>query len=166
MAEEIGFREVITTVLDHYLKHHELILRKLVLAKQATEMAIEKVKDLSETQDPKELSFIWDEVIEIFANCGVSEDELFTIDDVLGNIPRAIKEPYDELLEKDENVQKLSKVINREEYERALKIVEHVQSQQNPMSGLEPEDYEISDDEDNNIVKAIKYGPRLMGKKS
>ncbi len=145
-----------TTVLDHYLKHHELVLKKLLLVQKATQISIEKLTRLASGASPEEFDTIWDETIEMFKNCGVSEEELFAIEDVLVTIPKAIKDPYQTMIDEDDSVQALLKQINRQEYEKAMVAIKKVQSKTNPMSGLGPDEYELHDDKESAALKTLK----------
>ena len=158
--------EFTDAALDHYLKHYQLVLKKLVLAQKATKMSFEKLEALSSTKSAEDLQSIWSEIIEVFAECGLSEDELFEIEAVLCNIPKDVKEPYEKLVAKDESIQELIKSIDKSRYEQAMSVIKETQSVPNPLSGLSPEDYEVTEAEaeEGGVVKAFQYSPRQKGK--
>ena len=135
-------KELISTVLEHYLKHHELVLKKLITVQKATQMSLEKIQLLSEATNADEFDTIWDETIEMFRDCGISEDELFQIEDILNNIPKAIKENYQKMVDKDQSIQDLTKELDRDKYEQAMQSIKAAQDEPNPMTGLGPEEYE------------------------
>lgn len=154
-----------TTVLEHYLKHHELVLKKLILVQKATQMSIDKLALLSSATSPDEFDTIWDETIEMFKNCGISEEELFAIEDVLVKTPKSIKDHYQTMVDEDLSIQTLLKEIDREKYEQAMDAIKEVQGKSNPMTGLGPEEYEDAHETQNRAIDALKP-EKPSGKKS
>lgn len=153
-------KDLMQTVLEHYLKHHEIVLKKLVHAQKATEMSMDKLREMSETGTVGNVDEMWGEIIEMFRNFGASEDELFGIENLLGTVPSTIKEPYVELVEQDEELQQLKSELNSDKYQKAKQAVSKVQDEPNPMSHMTADDYKESI-EDSAMVQAFKFSPHF-----
>lgn len=152
-------KDLMQVVLEHYLKHHQIVLKKLVHAQKATEMSMDKLREMSETGTAGNVDAMWGEIIEMFRDFGASEDELFGIEDLLGTVPSTIKTPYTELVEQDEELQQLKSELKSEEYKKAKQAVAKVQDEPNPISRMTADDYKKSV-EDSAMVQAFKFAPQ------
>ena len=146
--------ETMLVLMEHYLKHHEIVLKKLGHAQTATKMSV----------DEADISNMWNEIIAIFKDFGASEDDLFAIEGLLNEVPETIKAPYLDLMRQDESLQTLIADLKSDEYQNAKTQSQAVQSKPNPMSGLTSDDYEEST-EDSEVVKAFKFTPKTKASK-
>lgn len=156
--DEHSTKDLMQIVLEHYLKHHEIVLKKLLHAQKATEMSMAKLQEMSDAGMPENIDAQWGEIITIFRDFGANEDELFGIEDLLGTVPTPIKQPYVELVENDKELQKLKSELKSDEYQKAREVVQKVQSEPNPISGLTAADYTESAEE-TDMVQAFKFTP-------
>lgn len=150
-TDKHGNDDPMMLVLDHYLKHHQIVLKKLRIAKQSTHISINEIKDIKERFDLKteikefkdidHMNDLWTEIISLFEHSGISEEELHEIEKVLITVPKAIKQHYVKLLEQDQELTKLIETIQSDRYQKAYKIVKDIQNEPNPMSGLEAKEY-------------------------
>ena len=169
MPEEAD--ELLDTVLEHYVKHHEVVLRKLEHAQSATAQGIQEIKTIGNT--PKEQKAensavelerydeLWDSIIEMFRSSGISEEELSQIEQVLTMTPKIIRKYYELLTQQDKILQELIVEMNSEKYTQALNVVNKVQSQPNPMTMLPPEEYDLDSIPQTEKVQAYKFVPSL-----
>ena len=140
-------RILMECVLEHYLKHHEAVLRKLQLAQQAT---IENFQEDAETNKEgdthniiEECQNTWEESIEDFIKAGISEDGLTQIDGVLLTIPKDIKEGYDALIKAETHLAKLISELGSDKYKEAFEEVGRIQCLPDAMSNLSQEEFKI-----------------------
>lgn len=157
-------KDLMQIVLEHYLKHHEIVLKKLIHAQKATEMSMDRLKEMSESGSVGDVDAMWSEIIEMFRDFGASEDELFNIEDLLGTVPSTIKKPYIELVEQDEELQQLKSELRSEEYQKAKQVVAKVQDEPNPMSHMTADEYKDAV-EDSSMVQAFKFTPQYNKKR-
>ena len=139
-------------VFEHYLKHHSVVLRKLVHAQDATLKSIQEIEELRkqikadeahhEFQTVKKYEKMWKQIIELFENSGLSEAEVQKVEDMLVTIPKVIKRYYEVLIQQDKVLHELIEELNSEKYKVALAAVKKIQSRPNLMTGLGPEEYE------------------------
>ena len=96
--------ELVKSLLGHYIGHHEAVLQKLKFAQDATMQSIQEIRNVGkelENRDNTNLhefthfEKMWEEIIEMFLKGGMSEDDIFKIEDVITNIPQDIKKPHD-----------------------------------------------------------------------
>lgn len=159
--DERSTKDLMQTVLEHYLKHHEIVLKKLIHAQKATEMSMQKLQQLSDNDSSSgNIDAQWSDIIEIFRDFGANEDELFGIEELLGAVPTPIKEPYVELVENDQELQQLKAELKSDEYHKAREIVQKVQSEPNPITGMTADDYRQSAEE-TDMVQALKFAPHV-----
>jgi hypothetical protein len=111
-------RKVMETVLEHYLKHHEAVLRKMQIAQQATKETYQEIEQNEINID--ECHEDWEENIKSFINAAISEEGLTKIDDVLLTIPENIKESYDELIQAETHLVELLADLTSEKYQEAI----------------------------------------------
>lgn len=142
--------DLMAVVLEHYIRHHEVVFKKLHVAQEATVKSIEELENMSSSlrsksghniEDIRKYDHMWSAIIEMFKAHGATEDDLDRIEQVLLTIPRAIKQHYDMMVAQDQALQALIASLDTEEYKKAVKIINEVQSRPNPMSGLGPEEY-------------------------
>lgn len=96
--------EAMMCVMEHYVRHHEVVLKKLGHARDATISSIREIETLfeniendtvnAELKEIRKYENLWDAIINMFREAGVSEDDLTNIESVLGDIPRAIRKHY------------------------------------------------------------------------
>jgi hypothetical protein len=150
--------EAMMCVMEHYVRHHEVVLKKLSHAREATLTSIREIEALfadvenarahNELKEIRKYDKLWDSIIESFREAGISEDDLNNIESVLDDIPRAIRKHYELLLAQDKALQALIAQLADEKYQKAFALIKDVQGLSNPMTGLGPEEYEEHDDHD------------------
>lgn len=150
---EEKLQDAMLCVLEHHVKHHQIVFRKLGHAQKATTQSIEEMQEIisrlrnesqsRELTEIKKFDKLWQDVIELFENAGLSEEELFKIEDILLTIPKMIKKYYETLVVQDEILNKLSRELKDLDYDKSIKIVREVQDRPNPMTGLEPGIYDL-----------------------
>ena len=156
---------VMACVLEHYLKHYDIVLKKLSHARDATKQSIKELDEISlnneDSSDSDEDRVIveaydgmWDTVITQFRDAGATEEDLLKIEAVLEKIPRLIKKYYDTLVEQDALLQEIIKEIQAPKYAEAMKITKKIQGGTDMLSGLEPDEFELPDS-----VKAFIIAP-------
>ena len=144
-------------LLDHYLKHHEIVLAKLKFAQGATKTCIDEVRNVHEKIKEhdntsihafKDFDKMWEDVLGMFQRGGLSENEIIEIEKMITAIPKDIKEHYDALSIQDQTFLKLVESLNTNAYLKAKQKVSNLQSQPSPLSGR------TSDDLKEAVVKA------------
>lgn len=134
---------IATHVLEHYLKHHQVVLKKLEHARTATSQSIQENKaPAQEIQEALPYDMVWEKIIDMFRVGGMSEAELNEIEKILGSVPRAIKIIYDVLVKQDAFLQALITELQSEHYIRAIEYTRQVQKKKNPMTGLTGDYYD------------------------
>lgn len=148
--KEEASKTVTHVLLDSYTKQHEIILSKLQIAKTATSRSIDeirkthdKVKSLDNQTISKFNDFdqMWNDIIDLFMNSGVSEEALDQIDDIIAKMPKDIKSHYQDLTQQDKSFLTLVESLNKEAYTKARKKVAKLQEQPNPLNGKSALDY-------------------------
>lgn len=136
-------------VLEHYIKHTEVVFKKLGHARAATHEGIKEIdgddKASKKMEEMQAYDEMWAKIIAMFEKSGVSEEELVRIEEILGRIPRLIKKYYDTLVEQDAILQELMKELQSEEYQQAIETVNRVQSEADLMSGLDPNEFDLEE---------------------
>lgn len=164
-------------VLDHYIKHHAVVLKKLEHAQSATTQGLQEVKSFVEgmaniTHTPhsetphsedelQKYDALWDSIISIFRQSGISEDELTQIEQILLTTPKIIRKYYEVLTEQDKALQRLIEELNAPAYEQAMKVVSRVQAHPNPMTMLTPDEYDDYEPAESSKVQAFKIIPNI-----
>ena len=162
--------EATLAVMEHYIRHHEVVLRKLNHAHKATldsiheiEQMMAELEDASahahELAEVRKYDGLWITIIDMFRQAGVSETELGKIEGVLTGIPRAIKIHYDALVAQDKVLLKMISDLGAEKYRRAFEMIREVQAQPNPMTGLSPYEYDIDGEHDEGPLLPAVKGP-------
>ena len=157
--------ELVKTLLTHYMQHHESVLKKLHFAQDATAKSIAEIREVSEelqaldnasiTQFSK-FEAMWTEIIDMFVKGGVSEDDIFKIENIVSTMPEHIKEHYNQLTQQDKSFLKLVESMNHDAYRKARTIAIEVQAQPNPLTGMVPDQYrEKGQDEDDDEMAFI-----------
>lgn len=162
MTEITGKSDLTSIVLSYYLKHHDLVLRKLKHAQTATKESL-KIIEAADKKHTQSLEHLWADILNLFEKFAPSEDELFQIEALLGKMPKTTKELYDKLVENDKAIQVLIEQMSTDTYLEAVKTITKIQSKPNPMSGLGPEEYALR--KATKISDVIKYAPRVNAKK-
>lgn len=134
--------------LEHYLKHYEVVMMKLGHARTATHQSLDELnnsdaKTADDLHEVKSYDRMWEQIIKLFRDSGVSEEELSQIEGVLLRVPNLIRKYYDLLVEQDEILQNLIGELQSEEYQTALKLTRKIQGKPDLMSGLDPSEYDM-----------------------
>lgn len=139
-------------LLENYLKHHEIVFSKLKFAQEATKQSLDHIRQTYESAQSggesgnvlefKNFDKMWEEIIHMFIQGGLSEDEIFKIENIITTIPPDIKEHYNELTAKDKDFVKLVESMNVAAYKKAKSKVAELQAQPNIMSGMSKADYQ------------------------
>lgn len=168
-AAAIQAEDATLAVMEHYIRHHEVVLRKLTHAHEATIASIQEIEammaDLDDAARTHELAEVkkydglWLTIIDMFRGAGVSETELGKIEGVLTGIPHAIKTHYDALVEKDKVLMKMIEDLGAEKYRRAFELIRKAQSGTNPMSGLSSHEYDLGDEDETAPLLPPVQGP-------
>ena len=162
--------EATLAVMEHYIRHHEVVLRKLRHAHEATVASIREIEEMmaglddavghqKELAEVRKYDGLWVTIIDMFRQAGVSETELGKIEGVLTGIPRAIKVHYDALVEKDKVLLKMIEDLGAEKYRKAFEMIRRVQSEPNPMTGLSPYEYDQPGEHDDAPLLPPVHGP-------
>lgn len=151
-------------VMEHYIRHHEVVLKKLNHAHQATLDSISELEAMMATlnradadiHEIRKYDKLWAGIIELFRESGVSEDELNKIEKLLEEIPRVIHKHYEILLQKDKALLAMIEELGADKYRRAFDMIRQAQSGPNAMSGLDPAAYDQGS-EDNGEADAPRH---------
>ncbi len=155
-------------LLDHYMKHHEIVLAKLKFAQDATKKSIdeirsthEKVREHDNTNIHAFTDFnkMWEEIIKMFVDGGLSTDELFKIEKVITTVPEDIKKHYDALSSQDKSFLALVESLNVDAYKKAKAKVAQLQQLPNPLHGKIPEDYKTAEESEQENPDAFIFMP-------
>lgn len=154
-AEEEEAFSITNMLLDHYIKHNEIVLAKLRFAQEATKTCISQLRDtyskVKEEDDTsirefKDFDTMWEEIITMFIKGGLSEEDIFNIEKTVLAIPDEIKTHYDDLSSQDKSFMNMLEAINEEAYKRAKDRVMQLHKTPNPLNGKTSEDYKISEE--------------------
>ncbi len=171
-AEEKKSHDVSALLLDHYMKHHEVVLKKLHFAKDATDLCLSQLKETADklkAEDKKNISLkeefekMWSEILEQFVEGGVSEEDLIKIEGVIETIPSDIKAHYDNLSSKDQEFLDLVESMNVSAYKSAKALAHKAQSEPNILSGMTADDYKSGNKAASPQVKETKDQPKDPG---
>ncbi len=137
-------------LLEHYMRHHEIVLMKLKFAQSATKKCIDDVRethakikshDNTSIHAFKDFDKMWETILETFIQGGISEEELFKIEKLITSVPKDIKKHYDDLSAQDKTFLTLVESLNSSAYQKAKERVEKIQKLPNPLNGKSSEDY-------------------------
>ena len=137
-------------LLDHYLKHHEIVLAKLKFAQDATKKSLDEVRsthekvrerDNTNIHEFSDFEKMWEEVIKMFLDGGLSENDIFEIEKLVTTVPEDIKKHYDDLSQQDKSFMTLVEGLNADAYKKAKARVVSLQAQPNPLNGKTADDY-------------------------
>ena len=149
-SEDESF-ELTMLLLEHYSKHHEIVLTKLKFAQGATKASIDHVRNAHNrmvSDDEKNLSLsnnfetMWSEIIQQFQGGGVSQEDMKKIEGIIISMPEHIKSHYDTLSQQNQEFLDKIESLNAEAYKKALEKAAQVQSEPNILSGLTAQDYQ------------------------
>lgn len=133
--------------LEYFLKHKDVVLRKLKHAQTATKKSLEEVEKTGDcnnhTKIIEQYDNAWDEIIIGFKRDGVTENDLSLIETLLSALPRIIKKIYDFLIEQDQKLQALMRELSLPKYQYALSLAEKIQSAPDIMSGIPAKEYDL-----------------------
>lgn len=157
------------TLLDHYLKHHELVFSKLKVAQTATHECMQEVRDVyqkvkdrdnTNVMQFRDFDKMWEDVLNLFMEGGLSEDDIFEIEKLITVIPKDIRREYDRISQQDKSFLALLDSLNATAYKKAKEKVVKLQAQPNPLNGRTSEDYHNQDDDEHESAKAFLFKPR------
>ena len=149
-------QELVKSLLSHYMDHHEAVLQKLRFAQDATAKSIAEIQDIREELESHDNASIvnfsrfesmWEEIIEMFVKGGVSEDDIFKIENLITSVPGDIKKHYDQLTQQDKSFLTMIEALNHDAYRKAREVALDVQSKPNLMTGMTPSDYKAKSEE-------------------
>lgn len=163
-------------LLEHYLKHHEIVLAKLRFAQEATQIGLSDIKKfhqnlkkkeqdhaLTPEKDLKDFDIMWERIIRMFLKGGLSEQDLFDIERIVTQIPEDIKVHYDGLTQQDKDFLTRVEALNKMGYERAKQRVFNLQLLPSPLTGKSALDYHaeparvIPKEEKPKLIKTFFY---------
>ncbi len=156
-------------LLDHYLHHHEIVFMKFKIAQKATKECINQVRKISDKvkdcdnsniHEFKDFDQMWEEIIQAFVDGGLSEDDIFKVENLVTTMPADIKEHYDALSIQEKSFLSLVEGLNTAAYKKAKEKVVKLQSQPNPLHGLTPEDYDVKSKNNETPTGAFLYEPK------
>lgn len=159
---------IMECMMTHYIMQNEIIKSKLNHVQTATrqrmkemEKAATEAQTAAKIQDLKKvktLDGLWDKLIGLLQEIGLSEEDIESIDNTVTATPKTIRKYYDILVEQD---RELSNLIYEMEsnnfktaYQKAEKTTKSIQKRPNKMSGLLPTEYEPAAE---NIVSASGF---------
>ena len=144
--------EMLDTLFGYYIQHHEIVLKKLFLAKQAT---------LNASSDGQE--DLWQDVIDLFSASGMSDEEMSKIEDIIHALPQEIAGHFSTLSDSDKELKDLEMNLDQEGYKKAREAASELQGRVNPLSGMSPQEYkkqaEEKLEEEPPKVEAFKFMP-------
>lgn len=162
-------------LMEHYLHHHEIVLTKLRFTQDATKKSINEIRNMhekmkkskgSQENELNDFGAMWERIITMFVNGGLSEQALFDIEKIVTQIPDDIKQHYNDLTSKDKDFLSRVESLNKSGYEKAKKRILNLQEEPNPLTGKTSTDYQdaiaqkkTEEKEDSGTVKAIVYDP-------
>lgn len=141
---------LVKSLLSHYMDHHEAVLQKLRFAQDATAKSIAEIQGIREELQSHDNASIasfskfekmWEEIIEMFLKGGISEDDIFKIENLVTNIPEDIKKHYDDLTQQDKSFLTMIEALNHDAYRKARDVALEVQAKPNLLTGLTPDTY-------------------------
>ncbi|MGH1398739.1 MAG: hypothetical protein ACRBCT_05945 [Alphaproteobacteria bacterium] len=141
---------LLKSLLGHYIQHQETVLKKLRFAQDATMKSIQEVRSVGDDLKSRDntnlhefsrFEKMWEEIISLFLRGGVAEDDIFKIEDLITNIPKDIKQHYNQLTQQDKSFLTLLQAMNHDAYRRARDTAVKVQDAPNPMTGMTRDDY-------------------------
>ncbi|HOO82008.1 MAG TPA: response regulator [Alphaproteobacteria bacterium] len=156
-------------LLEHYMRHHEIVFMKLKFAQDATQKSIhqlrsthEKVRhrDNTNIHEFNDFEKMWEEIIQIFLNGGLAEEELFKIEKLVTTIPEDIKKHYNTLSAQDKSFLSLVESLNADAYKKAKNRVTALQKQPNPLHGKTPEEYTTPKETEEENPDAFIFMPK------
>jgi hypothetical protein len=131
--------EITALVFEHYIKHRDVVLRKIQHARSATHQSIQdydgcegRLKDSQEFKNITKYDEFWHVIINMFKETNVSEEGLQRIEDILLSIPRRIKKYYDLLILNDRPLLQLMKEIAADKYKAAYKEIRKIKKSADP----------------------------------
>lgn len=151
-------------LLDHYIKHNELVLSKLKFAQDATRQCIDEIHDTykkvreknnTNIAEFKDFDKMWEDIIKLFMKGGLSEEDIFKIEKIITTIPKDIKAHYETLSQQDKTFMTLVESLNHNAYKRAKERVIKTQSQPNPFNGKTMHDYKPKDEKGKIVEREI-----------
>lgn len=159
-------------LLDHYLKHHEIVFTKLKVAQEATHHCIEEVrqtyekvreKDNTNVMGFKDFDRMWEDVLNLFLKGGLSETDLAEIEKLVSVIPKDIRSRYDMISQQDKSFLTLVESLNVSAYKKAKARVLSLQALPNPLNGRSSTDYEHTDQKRGQHAEAFMFKPKVRG---
>ncbi len=114
-------RELMTAYLvDHYKRVHEIVQAKLGHARTATGQGLAGADAKTDAAEQlQKLDIVWQEIIALFRQSGLTTKDMEAIEKVLESIPATIKAHYTQLVDDDAGLCRLMAEIADEEYRNA-----------------------------------------------
>jgi CheY-like chemotaxis protein/cell fate (sporulation/competence/biofilm development) regulator YlbF (YheA/YmcA/DUF963 family) len=161
-------QELVKSLLGHYMDHHEAVLQKLRFAQDATAKSIAEIQEVREELEGHDNASIvnfsrfekmWEEIIEMFVKGGISEDDIFKIENLITSVPGDIKKHYDQLTQQDKSFLTMIEALNHDAYRKARDVALAVQARPNLMTGLTPDDYRAKSEEEEDADMSFIFRP-------
>ena len=152
---------IMECMMTRYVMQNRIIKSKLHHVQTATRQRMTEVEKivakeealaqkLNELKKTKMLDGLWQQLIDLLQEIGLSEEDIDNIDDAVTSTPSNIRKYYDILVEQDRELSNLIYEMNSENfmsaYTEAREITTKIQSRPNEMSGLGPDEYEPEKD--------------------
>ena len=156
--------EIMALAMEHYLVHHQVVLKKLQHAQTATRQSFQEIERMPDQKrqtartEIEKYDAFWKKTIDMFKSSGIAEEGLQQIEKVLTTIPRIIKKFYDALVRADAELLDLMRQIASDKYKKAYSVIYKLQSKPDMMSGLGPEEFEP----DHKIKTASMYSSVIV----
>lgn len=142
VVDDATAQDLLKRVMEYYNIHYDVVQKKLDHAQTATHESMKEANDW----DMKVIGSYdsaWKEIINMFQTCGMTQEELFEIERILGALPDNIRGHFERLIKMDRMLQTMMMTLKKLNYEEAMKTINQVQSQPNPLTGLGPEEYDL-----------------------
>ena len=147
---------IMECMMTHYIMQNDIIKSKLKHAQSATRQRMAEIeqdtaneqtqKKINALKKVKKLDGLWDKLIGLLQEIGLSEEDIESIDETVTSTPKTIRKYYDILVEQD---RELSNLIHEMEshsfksaYLQSRKAIQEVQKRPNEMSGLPASEYD------------------------
>jgi hypothetical protein len=145
------------SLLGHYLDQHNIILKQLEHAQNATVKSIEDIENICKrfeiTKPIKQfdnihaMNIVWGDVIKLCQNAGLGEKELMVLGQILEHVPRPIRQDYNQLIDNDSELKtmmfKIKSPENIAKREAANNYKNDVHQKVNNFMGVDEDEYDV-----------------------
>ncbi len=152
--EESDF--IMECMMTHYIMQNQVIKTKLRHVQSATRQRMKEIEKntvgqelstkLQDLKNTQKLDGLWDKLISLLHEIGLTEDDIKSIEDTVTATPKTIRKYYDALVEQDRELSNLIYEMNSDTFKsahsKAGKMTTQIQKRPNTMSGLLPREYE------------------------